>query len=86
MWEIIIIGIAILVGSNIVLRLIYGDKATGKYWRKRGYDKGYRDGSTNVKMYYTMKKTLPSVSWLNFQSGNHLNSRPKIDAALKKEE
>ena len=86
MWEIIIIGIAILVGTNIILRLIYGDTITGKYWRKKGYDKGYRDGSTNVKMYYTMKKTLPSVSWINSQSGNHLNSRPKIDAALKKEE
>tara|TARA_B100000749_G_C17979628_1_gene282645 strand:- start:39 stop:299 length:261 start_codon:yes stop_codon:yes gene_type:complete len=86
MWEFIFIGVAILVGANIVLRLIYGDTVTGKYWRKKGYDKGYRDGSTNVKMYYTMKDTLPSVSWIEAQSGKHLNSRSKIDDALKEEE
>ena len=86
MWEIIFIGITILVGANIVLRLIYGDTVTGKYWRKKGYDKGYRDGATNVKMYHAIKKTLPSINWINAQSGKHLNSRPKIDEALKEEE
>ena len=85
MWEIIFIGICILVGTNIILRLIYGDTVTGKYWRKRGYDKGYRDGSTNVKMYFTMKHVLPSVNWIKAQSGKHLDSRPKIDAALEEE-
>jgi len=86
MWEYIFIGIAILVGSRIVLQLIYGDTVTGKYHRRRGYKKGYRDGSTNVKMYFTMKKTLPSVNWIDSQSGKHLNSRSKIDEALKGEE
>ena len=49
-------------------------------------EKGYRDGATNVKMYFSIKNTLPSVQWIDSQSGNHLNSRLKMDAALKEEE
>ena len=86
MWEIIFIGICILVGTHIILRLMFGETVTAKHYRRAGYAKGYRDGSTNVKMYFTMKKTLPSTGWINSQSGNYLNSRPKIDAALKEEE
>jgi len=86
MWEIIFIGICILVGTHIILRLMFGETVTAKHYRKRGYEKGYRDGSTNVKMYFSIKKTLPNAHWIASQSGNHLDSRLKIDAALKEEE
>ena len=83
MWEIIFIGICILVGSNVVLRLIYGETITGKYWRKKGYEKGYRDGTTNVKMYFSLKQTLPSTHWLKTHSGTWINTREKLDRTLE---
>ena len=50
MWEIIIIGICILVGTHIILRLMFGETVTAKHYRRRGYEKGYRDGVIIVKV------------------------------------
>ena len=48
MWEIIIIGICILVGTHIILRLLFGETVTAKHYRRKGYEKGYRDGLANI--------------------------------------
>ena len=78
MIEYILIGIGILVGSNIILRLIYGDTVTGKYWRQKGYNRGYEDGSMNTRMYMGVYHELPTTHWVKNQKGKLLDTRDKI--------
>ena len=78
MIEYILIGIGILVGINIILRLIYGDTITGKYWRQKGYNRGYNDGSVNTRMYMGIYNELPTTRWVQLQMGKTLDTREKL--------
>ena len=40
--------------ANLLLRWLYGKKHYfHKEFIEQGYERGYRDGATNVKMYYS---------------------------------
>lgn len=77
-----------MVGSffaNMLLRWLYGKKAYfHTEFKEQGYKQGYRDGATNVKMYYSMKSELPPIEWIKNNSGNLLDTREKLLASLNK--
>ena len=76
-----------MVGSffaNMLLRWLYGKKYYfHKEFQEQGYELGYRDGATNVKMYYSIKSELPSIEWLTNNKGNLLDTRTKLLASLE---
>jgi len=77
-----------MVGSffaNMLLRWMYGKKAYfHEEFQEQGYKLGYRDGATNVKMYYSMKSELPSIEWVQANSGILLDTRKKFLASLNR--
>ena len=79
--------VTFMVGSffaNLLLRWMYGKKHYFyKQFEEIGYEKGYRDGAINVKMFYSMKASLPSTSWLTAQKGKQLDTREKFLATTK---
>ena len=86
MIDYILIGIAILVGSYIVLRLLYGETITGKYWKEKGYNRGYKDGSLNTRMYMGIYNELPTTHWVTQQMWKTLDTREKLLDASKETE
>ena len=81
--EVIIVGITILVGTRIILRILFGDDIVKEYWKNRGYKAGYDDGHMNTRMYFSIYKELPSTNWTARQVGKHLNTREKLLAATQ---
>ena len=77
-----------MVGSfiaNMLIRWLYGKKAYfHESFLEKGYRNGYRDGATNVKMYYSLKSELPSLKWLKENQGQLLDTREKLVASLNK--
>ena len=70
--------------ANLLLRWAYGKKLYfHELFIEQGYDDGYRDGATNVKMYYSMKSELPSMKWLKDNHGKLLDTRVKFLAAVE---
>ena len=43
-----------------------------------GCDCGYKDGSTNAKMYYAVSGKIPDSDWLASHKGKRLDTREKI--------
>lgn len=76
-----------MVGSfiaNILLRWLFGKKLYFyKEFRDQGYEQGYRDGATNVKMYYSIKSKLPPLEWVVKNRGNFLSTREKLLSSLE---
>lgn len=71
--------------ANMLLRWMYGKKAYfHTVFYEQGYGEGYRDGITNVKMYYSLKSELPSIQWLKENRGQLLDTREKLLASLNK--
>ena len=69
--------------ANYIIRIIFQKKAYfHKEFIKMGYEKGYRDGATNVKMYYSFTTELPSIQWLKENKGKLLNTREKLVASI----
>ena len=83
MWILIV-----MVGSflgNLLLRWLYGKQPFFyQNFIEKGYEDGYRDGATNVKMYYSMKSELPDITWLKENKGSLLNTREKILTSLNR--
>jgi len=81
--------ITFMVGSfvaNMLLRWLYGKKHYfHKEFIEQGYADGYRDGATNVKMYYSMKSELPSSEWVKANQGYFLDTRKKFLASLNRQ-
>ena len=72
--------------ANLLLKWLYGKKHYfHKEFVEQGYEKGYRDGAANVKMYYSIKSTLPSMEWLKNNEGNLLDTRAKFLASFEDE-
>jgi len=70
--------------ANILLRWLYGKKHYFyKEFQEQGYEQGYRDGASNVKMYYSMKAELPPMSWLQSNRGNLIDTRAKFLTSLE---
>ena len=55
-----------------------------KELNNNNFKQGYRDGATNVKMYYSMKSELPPIEWIKNNRGNLLDTREKLLASLNK--
>lgn len=69
--------------ANILLRALYGKKLYFyKEFLAQGYAQGYRDGTVNVKMYYSITKELPSLQWIKENQGKLLDTREKLVAAI----
>ena len=72
--------------ANLLLKWLYGKKHYfHKEFVEQGYERGYRDGAANVKMYYSVKSKLPSTQWLKQNHGKTLNTRAKILSSLNSE-
>lgn len=72
--------------GNMILRIVYGKKYYFyQTWVDKGYKMGYRDGASNVKMYYSVKSKLPSTQWVKQNQGRTLNTREKILSSLNSE-
>jgi len=84
MWFILFTGSCFV--ANMLLRIIFGKKYYFyQEWVDKGYRMGYRDGATNVKMYYTLKSKLPTTQWLKQNQGKTLDTRDKILSSLNSE-
>ena len=69
--------------ANLLLRWLYGKKHYfHKEFIEQGYERGYRDGATNVKMYYSFTTELPSIQWLKENKGKLFNTREKLVASI----
>ena len=69
--------------ANYIIRIIFQKKAYfHKEFIKMGYEKGYRDGATNVKMFHSFKGELPPVTWLQKNRGKLLDTREKLLGSL----
>lgn len=69
--------------ANSLLRLVWGKayfihQVLREDGFKHGYEKGYWDGCTNIKMYHAlMDNKVPPAKWLRDTMGSRLDTRIK---------
>ena len=86
---IIVFAIGSLI-ANTLLRIMFGKtyflhKVLIEQGYEKGYDIGYWDGCTNIKMYYSlMNKKVPPSDWLKDTMGSRLDTRDKMTEVLNK--
>ena len=74
--------------ANILLRILWGKayfvhKVLIEHGYEKGYNIGYWDGCTNIKMYHAlMDKKVPPVNWLKHTMGSRLDTRDKAVKVL----
>jgi|7_EtaG_2_1085326.scaffolds.fasta_scaffold286707_2 hypothetical protein len=88
MWEWFLAFFAGSVVANTLLRILWGKvyflhKILIEYGYEKGYDIGYWDGCTNIKMYHAlMNKKVPPSDWLKDTMGSRLDTRDKMVKVL----
>ena len=76
--------------ANTLLRIVMGKsyflhKVLIEHGYEKGYDIGYWDGCTNIKMYHAlMNKKVPPSDWLKNTMGSRLDTRDKMTEVLNK--
>ena len=76
------------IAANVILRILLGKayflhKVLIEQGYEKGYDIGYWDGCTNIKMYYAlMDKKVPPSKWLKTNMGSRLDTREKMTEVL----
>ena len=76
--------------ANTLLRIVMGKsyflhKILIEHGYEKGYDIGYWDGCTNIKMYHAlMNKKVPPSDWLKNTMGSRLDTRDKMTEVLNK--
>ena len=76
--------------ANTLLRILWGKayflhRLLIDQGYEKGYDIGYWDGCTNIKMYHAlMNRKVPSVNWLKDTMGSRLDTRDKIVEVLNR--
>jgi len=89
-WEWFLIFFAGSMVANILLRLLLGKayflhRVLIEQGYEKGYDIGYWDGCTNIKMYHAlMNKKVPPADWLKNTMGSRLDTRDKAIKVLNK--
>ena len=74
--------------ANTLLRLMWGKayflhRVLIQHGYEQGYDTGYWDGCTNIKMYHAlMDKKVPPSDWLKDTMGSRLDTRAKAVEVL----
>ena len=88
MWEWFLAFFAGSAVANTLLRILWGKayflhKILIEHGFEKGYDTGYWDGCTNIKMYHAlMDKKVPPANWLKDTMGSRLDTRDKMVKVL----
>ena len=88
MWEWFLVFFIGMLAANVVLRILIGKayflhKVLLEQGYQKGYDTGYWDGCTNIKMYHAlMGEKVPPSNWLKTNMGSRLDTREKMTEVL----
>ena len=65
--------------ANMLLRFVFKKSYyLHKFYIDKGYEQGYRDGCTNIRMFHGMRGTFPSPEWLVYNKGKLIDTREKF--------
>ena len=88
MWEWFLAFFAGSLVANALLRILWGKayflhRVLIEHGYEQGYDTGYWDGCTNIRMYHAlMDKKVPPANWLKKTMGLRLDTRIKAVEVL----